>query len=81
MNKTCEKCGSDKIIPEVNIFDRGDYSVEGQLNIGLEENPEALFFRESFRTGMAAKVCGDCGFIEFYARNPNQLITERYRIC
>ena len=73
MIRTCEKCGSDKIIPEVNVFDQGDYSVEGQLNIGLEENPDAFFFRKSFRTALAAKVCGECGFIEFYARKPDQL--------
>lgn len=73
MADKCSKCNSDKIIPKAKVIDRGDYNSEGDLVVAIDENPDALIFKERFRTTTIAKVCGNCGFIEFYANNPNEL--------
>lgn len=79
MNKTCGKCGSDKIVPKVQVIDRGDHSVEGNLEVAIDENPDAFFFRERFRAGISARVCGNCGFVEFYVNNPDLLYSAHQK--
>lgn len=73
MNKNCEKCGSDKIIPQVKIIDRGDYNIPTDLTVLVEQNPNALIFKERVNSGVFAKVCGNCGFLELYANEPKKL--------
>lgn len=73
MVNECIKCGSVKIIPDVKTLDRAEDGIEKDLKIGIDENPGAYIFKERFRTGTTAKVCGHCGFIEFYAKDPEEL--------
>ena len=73
MSQKCEKCGSDKIVPQAKVIDRGDYSAEYELTLAVDENPEAFMFKQRIYSGVTAKVCGNCGFIEFYADNPQSL--------
>ena len=73
MAQVCMKCGSDKIIPQVEIIDRGDYSAEGNLTVAINEKPDAFVFKQRIRSGVSAKVCGNCGFIELYADDPESL--------
>lgn len=73
MVNECIKCGSVKIIPEVKTLDRAEDGLEKELKIGIDEKPGAYIFKERFRTGIKAKVCGHCGFIEFYANDPEEL--------
>lgn len=75
MNKNCEKCGSDKIIPQAKVIDRGDYSVQGDLTVAVDENPEAFIFKQRTDSTVTAKVCGNCGFMELYATNPQSLFS------
>ena len=73
MTDNCEKCGSNKIIPKAKVIDRGDYNAEGDLAISVDEKPDAFVFKQRIRSGVTAKVCGDCGFMEFYADDPQAL--------
>lgn len=73
MIDVCIKCGSDKIIPQAKVIDRGDYNSEGDLSISIDEKPDAFIFKQRIRSGITAKVCGSCGFIEFYADEPESL--------
>ena len=72
-NEICEKCGSEKIIPEVRAIDHGDYQTEGNLEVSIDENPNALMFKNRVRSSIFAKICGDCGYTKFYARDPQSL--------
>ena len=70
MDKPCAKCSSNKIIPNAIVIDRGDYNAESNLSVAIDGDPNALFFKERSRFPVKAKVCGDCGFTEFYVENP-----------
>jgi predicted nucleic-acid-binding Zn-ribbon protein len=73
MSETCAKCDSDKIIPRARVMDKGDYGSEGDLNIAIDGNPEAFLFKDRTRWSVSARVCGSCGFVEFYAANPETI--------
>lgn len=78
MDDVCAKCGSEKLIHDAMAIDRGDYNAEGEFSIGIDEKPAALIFKQRIRSNVAAVVCGDCGYIEFYAENPDNLY-QAYR--
>jgi hypothetical protein len=69
----CPECGSDKIVKNAPMQDRGDYNAEGVLQVSVDQNPEAWVFKERIRSNIKADVCGDCGFLQTYATDPIQL--------
>ncbi len=75
--KNCLKCDSDKIIPNARVLDTGQYAA-GYLHIAIEGDPDALFFKETTKCEAKVFVCGSCGYVEFYAENPN-LIYQAYQ--
>ena len=68
----CRKCDSSKIIPDVTVIDQGQGS-DGKLKVVVYGNPEALVFRDRHFGAVTARICGDCGFIELWVRNPHEL--------
>ncbi len=75
-NMKCSRCGSDKIMPNLRIYDLGNEI--GTLRtdwIGIEVvgKPKALVFKESHQELVRATVCGDCGNVEFTVDNPKGL--------
>lgn len=73
MNQTCAKCHSEKIIPNATVIDRGDYSIEDEFSVAVDERPDALMFKKRMRSDVIAKVCGDCSYVEFFAKEPQNL--------
>jgi predicted nucleic-acid-binding Zn-ribbon protein len=73
MSQKCEKCGSDKIIPRAKVIDRADYNAAGDLTVAVDENPDAFMFKQRVYASVTARVCGNCGFIELYADEPQSL--------
>jgi len=73
MNQSCAKCHSVKIIPDAMVIDRADYSVEDEFSVAVDEKPDALMFKQRIRSDVSATVCGDCGFTEFFAKEPQKL--------
>ncbi len=69
MNEICEKCKSDKIIPQAKVIDRGHGNGEMNLMVSVDEDPNAYFFKQRIRSEISAKVCGNCGFIELYTKD------------
>lgn len=70
----CLKCGSDAMVPEVRVVDRGDAnSTRLTTELGLATKPDAVLFKGEVRFETVARVCGDCGFVELYAREPHAL--------
>jgi ribosomal protein L37E len=68
----CAKCGSAKMIPRVRVLDRGQGS-PGEATLEVQRDPMALFFKEGVVSKMSAWVCGDCGYTELYASEPDAL--------
>lgn len=69
----CAKCGSDKIIPRVSLVERGHYNVPDALTIRVDEKPDALFFKSSQTGKLYARICGNCGYVETYVDNHEEL--------
>ncbi len=68
----CPKCGSTSIVERAAVM----ASVRGQdnsVNLRIDAKPDALFFKGAARSRLDAFVCVQCGFTEFYARDPAQL--------
>ena len=75
--KNCSKCNSDKIIPNAMVLDEGQYA-SGYLKIAVDQKPDAFLFKGRISGGVNIVVCGDCGYIEFYAESPRTLY-QAYR--
>ncbi|MCY7348913.1 MAG: hypothetical protein LH614_22210 [Pyrinomonadaceae bacterium] len=51
------------------VLDTGQYA-SGYLQIAVDEHPEAVVFKQRVRSSVKVSVCGDCGYLEFYAEQP-----------
>lgn len=71
MNDQCAKCGSSKLIP-AHVGDQGQHS-DGHLHTFVYTNPEAWVFKGAVRARMHVSICGECGYAELYAENPDEL--------
>jgi len=69
----CLKCGSDSMIPDVRVLDRGHGNDRKPAEIGVYTKPDAILLKGEVRVETLAMVCGDCGFVELYAADPLKL--------
>jgi hypothetical protein len=65
---TCRHCGGSRIVT-------GAYTIagEGRLSISVDAIPAAWMFKETVSSGVDLTVCGDCGAVEFFAKEPQAL--------
>ena len=68
----CVNCGSAKVIPEVQVQDQGDSS-DGRLKARIDEYPRAMLFKGTVFGYIKARICGECGYAEFYVDNPKEM--------
>lgn len=71
--KTCRRCGSDKIIPHVTLLDRSHHNFERQLRVGFATQPEALLLQGWVRGAVWADICGACGYLDLSIDNAAEL--------
>ena len=69
----CHECGSEKLIDNARVFDRGDGDSKKDFQVYIDEEPNALFFKERTYHSLGAVICGDCGFVHFVANRPKSL--------
>ena len=69
---TCLRCGSDAEIPDVRLIDR-DQSSAKRARVGLATRPDAMLFKGEVVVATRATVCGECGFVELTADDPDAL--------
>lgn len=75
-NMKCSRCGSDKIMPNLRIYDFANPVGTSRKNwIGIEvvAKPDALIFKDAHQELLRATVCGDCGNVELTVDNPKGL--------
>jgi predicted nucleic-acid-binding Zn-ribbon protein len=70
---TCPKCHSTDILTNVHAIDRGGKGAEYDLRVATYTNPDAWVFKGQQDSTLSAWVCAACGFLEFYADNPQAL--------
>ena len=66
---TCSKCQSNKMIPNVSIRDGGGLAVA----VKVYDHPDALVFKGEHASNLHARICGECGNVESYVDNPQEL--------
>jgi hypothetical protein len=80
MHKTCRHCGSEKIIPDLEIqvgvaTARG--AAGGRADVVIEGAPHAWVFKDVTCGELRGSICGDCGHAELQAHNFRALY-EKY---
>lgn len=69
----CPRCDSEKIIHDAKVEDRSEH-VRHELEVLVGYNdPDALIFTDPIRAELRAAICGDCGHVELFVRNPELL--------
>lgn len=68
----CAKCGSTRVLPDVQIMDQGDGS-DGELKAIVYAKPDAIFFKNGLSAEVRANICGDCGHLELRVLHPEEL--------
>lgn len=64
---TCAKCGSSRIVPQALTWAQaGEWS--GGLGVYVYAKPQVRLFRGRADATLYARVCAECGYAEFYAK-------------
>jgi predicted nucleic-acid-binding Zn-ribbon protein len=69
----CPKCGSKDVIKDVRIIDHAHYNTPFDLCATVYREPDNLIFKNPASHRFQARVCGACGFTEFYVENARRL--------
>ena len=72
----CPKCGSQRVVPELQLV--GYLWAESQL--AFHEKPGGLFSSQPHYAPVKAWLCGECGYVEFYASNMKYLVKAHERL-
>ncbi len=72
----CPKCGSEDVIPNVHL--RGGRFHDRSVMVEIAENPEAWVNKGVHQSVLTSTICGKCGFVELYAKNPTEVL-KAYR--
>lgn len=66
--KNCTQCGSDKVLQDLAL-----QAGVGQLAVIVEGNPDAVIFKDAKILRLQATVCAECGNVDLFVENPNEL--------
>jgi len=71
----CPKCGGTEVIDDAKAIDRWGQSgtLQSEMSIATFLKPDAMIFKQKQETTVSAWVCSTCGYIEFYADNPDTI--------
>lgn len=73
----CGKCGSRRVIPNAKVLSCVDRPDLGLMAV-IARKPQAAFFRGEAQTKLIARICGDCGYTEFFADEPGVLFDAHH---
>jgi predicted RNA-binding Zn-ribbon protein involved in translation (DUF1610 family) len=60
----CPHCGSDKLIPNALVCE------VQSVRVIVMSDPNAILFKGRESEEVTARVCGNCGFVQLFAKNP-----------
>ncbi|SIO64953.1 hypothetical protein SAMN05444166_7500 [Singulisphaera sp. GP187] len=72
MGLSCAKCGSTEILTDIPVI--SDNLPTGAVSALAYRRPGARVFKRPITHPFLARVCGICGFAEFYVENPKGLL-------
>jgi hypothetical protein len=65
----CAKCGSSKIIPKASVVDGHRFD----QRIVVDGDPHIMIIKNRLYGTLSARVCGQCGHVELFVANPEEL--------
>ena len=74
MDLVCPKCGSAEVLRDVPVVANVDHLSSVPVSALAYKNPEARLFKVPLPHRFLARVCGACGFSEFYVEDPEALL-------
>jgi predicted nucleic-acid-binding Zn-ribbon protein len=75
MNASCSKCGSNEVLTDIPVVACVDNSFSAFVVSALAFNkPDARVFKGPVTHRFLARVCGSCGFAEFYVEDPKSFM-------
>lgn len=69
----CPHCGCTLII-ERAIVDCGSVGQQQPVSLRVDAKPKAIVLKGAARSSLEADVCTGCGYTEFYASDPQNLL-------
>lgn len=71
MDLSCSKCGSNEVLTDIPVVSTIDKNIGVADVSALAFNkPDARIFKGPVTHRFLARVCGSCGFAEFYVEDP-----------
>jgi hypothetical protein len=71
----CLKCSAEAQVEEVRLIDRAHpHWMDTDFTAEVSREPGALLFRDAVTKTVTARVCGACGFLELYVKNPGSFV-------
>lgn len=67
--KNCPECNSEKIIKTAETINTDN----SQMKIAVAAQPDALIMKKRSYSDVRAELCADCGYVRFYATDPQEL--------
>jgi len=74
MNASCSKCGSTEILTDIPVVSGVDNLSVLYVSALAFNRPDARVFKGPVTHRFLARVCGSCGFAEFYVEDPKGLL-------
>ena len=68
---TCPRCNSTKIISDAKVISKGYHP--GLTKVSVIRHPHAMIFEDPEEADLKAWICGNCGYTEIYADDPQRL--------
>ena len=79
MDTPCSKCGSAEVIANVPVVSNVDRLSAVPVSALLYREPDARVFKGPITHRFLARVCGSCGYTEFYVEDPKGLLAMAKR--
>ena len=62
-NLPCARCGSEEVIKNVQIVDRGEDNRSYSLELQICLSPHGILRKDAMKTAPTAEVCSNCGHV------------------
>ena len=70
MDASCSKCGSNEVLTDIPVVSSVDNLSPFVVSALAFNKPDARVYKGPVTHRFLARVCGSCGFAEFYVEDP-----------
>lgn len=76
----CPRCGSNEVVDNAQLVDRGDHHSVSNAIVRLITRPNALLFKDPIDFKLQPYICGGCGYLESYVEKPDRLAVHSRKV-